>query len=517
MLRSLLALTALFFLMSCVHQAPSDTRSITLLFTNDLESAYEPVDAFWRDDMARIGGYAQLATLIKQQRALAPSALLLDAGDIFTGTIAKRTQGRIAFELMDAMGFEAMAIGNHEFEYGWEVLAEQMRQAPFHVLAANLRYRDTGRPFAKGSVILERDSVRIGVIGIIGRDAATALIPSNIAGLIVDDPIETTRKEVERLDPITDLIVVLTHQGATAPMQTNDEADPSVYRGNAANVALAGAVPGIDVILAGHTDAGTREPIQHPETGTLIMQTYGQGQHLGRLQLTVDGAGKIVDYEGTLLEVNADDLAADQEILSILAEVNARLPDLQEVLATAEHVISRRYYQESDLGNLFADLLRSATNTDVALMPSGALRKDLPAGPIRRVDLLDAFPFEDRVAVADMSGATLKRVLEQGLSLERGLLQVSGLTLEADMSAEPGSRLIRAQVGGQPLTDELRLRVSTVEIIAKGGDLYTSFLDAYTSDLQERTFAEVLEREIAAKSALQAPPPGRILQWSRTP
>ena len=188
-----------------------------------------------------------------------------------------------------------------------------------------------------------------------------------------------------------------------------------------------------------------------------------------------------------------------------------------EVIAENRSVLSRRYHAESDLGNLFADVLRQATGAQVALMQSGALRKDLPAGPIRRLDLLDAFPFEDRLAVAQLTGAALKAVLEQGLSLQRGLLQVSGLQIEADLSHPVGHRLLAVTLDGQPLSDDSTVTVSTVEIVAKGGDLYTSFLDAKSIKLLDWTYADVLEDGIKAlgdQGPIATPTRGRVLMES---
>ena len=196
-------------------------------------------------------------------------------------------------------------------------------------------------------------------------------------------------------------------------------------------------MPGIDVIFAGHTDAGTREPLVEPKHGTLIMQTFGQGQHLGYLRLALnppDGQPEVLDAQ--LLTVDSDALQPDQRVLQKLTDFRARYPALYEPAGRTTQHLARRYYLESDLGNLFADIVRNATATNVGLMPSGALRKDLPAGMVRRVDLLDAFPFEDRIASVTLTGAQLKAVLEQGLSLERGILQVSGVRACYDRCCE---------------------------------------------------------------------------------
>ncbi|MEM7452357.1 MAG: metallophosphatase, partial [Pseudomonadota bacterium] len=215
--------------------ALGDEQRVTIAFTNDFESAYDPVEAWWRDDIRRIGGIAELASLVNTLRETSETFFLFDAGDIFTGTLAQRTQGAVSFDLMALMDYDAMVIGNHEFEYGWEVLANQKNRVAFPVLGANLFYRGTEHPFAQPWAIIERDGVRVGVIGVMGQDAGTALIPAHIAGLEVRDPTAVIAPIVERLRAECDLVVLLAHQGQTAPMQTNDEADNTVQRGNEAN------------------------------------------------------------------------------------------------------------------------------------------------------------------------------------------------------------------------------------------------------------------------------------------
>jgi len=488
-------------------QPANDT--ITILFTNDFESAYEPTRAYWRNDMERIGGVAQLASLIADYRAKDPDLFLFDAGDIFTGSLAHLTQGEIAFELMRIMDYDAMSIGNHEFEFGWEELARQKQRATFPVLGANLSYRSSGEPYAPPYSIIERNGVRVGVIGVLGQDAATALIPRNIAGVVVSDPVQAVRKYVQLLRPEVDLIVVLTHQGPTAPMQTNDEAAPEVYRGNLENLALAAAVPGIDVLLAGHTDAGTPEALRDPVNGTLIMQTWGQGQHLGVLQLALDasniGSPKVTLLNSGLVPVNSDGLEADAEVNALLERYRAQHPSLYKPVGSLDKRASRKYYQESILGNLLADIVREHTATEIALVPSGALRKDLPAGELLRVDLQDMFPFEDRLAVVELSGQTLLAILEQGLSLERGLLQIAGLQITYDSAAPIGQRIISASTGGQPLDPQKNYRLATLEILARGGDSYVQFLAAKQVTLGKREFSEILFDYFAAQHAKGEP------------
>ena len=454
-------------------------KTITLLFTNDVESAYDPIPAFWIDDMEEIGGIAEMTTLIRELRLTEPNVFLFDSGDILTGALAKLTQGKLAFELMITMGYDAMAIGNHEFEYGHEVFAWQKNRAPFPVLGANFWYKDTDHPYAQAHAIIERGRVRIGVIGIMGQDAVTAIIPSFIAPLDVTDPVAAVQKSVGELRDQVDLIVVLTHQGKTAPMQTDAESDPRLQRDIDADIALAGAVEGIDVLLAGHADAGTPAPVVHEKTGTLIMQTYGQATHLGYLQLTLDGeTGEITDYDGRLIPVDPSKFAPDTKVLAKLEQYRSAYPEIKVKVGETALRMNRLYIEESDVGHLFADAFVEMAGTDIGFIHSGSLRKDLPAGDVRLVDLLDTYPFVDDVMVKEMSGEQIRRALEQSLTLERGLLQVSGLKLTYDLSQPEGQRLVTLERNDRPIANSDRLTVAAPGFVSEGGDMFDVFAEA---------------------------------------
>lgn len=488
-----------------------DPLPVTILFTNDIESAFDPTPAYWRSDLELIGGVAQLATLIEVQRATEPNVFLFDSGDIFTGTLSKLTRGELPFELMLTMGYDAMCIGNHEFEYGWETFATLKNRVSFPVLGANLFYKGTQIPYTQPYTVFERNGIRLAVIGILGQDAATALIPSNIAGVDVLDPIPILTRLVPELRQDVDLVVLLTHQGDTAPMQTDDEWRPEIQRDITADRYVAGKVPGIDVLLGGHADAGTRTPVVHPVTGTIIMQTFGQAQHLGVLQLQLNRMTRQIErFEGKLLDVDSNKLRPNETVWTKLKTYRNQFPEMLKPVGRTTQRINRQYNQESDLGNLFADILRSHTGADIGLMPSGALRKDLPKGPVTRMDLLDAFPFTDRIAIVELTGRTLRNIVEQGLSLERGMLQVSGMTVTYDPGAQALNRAIEIKVAGVVLSDSSRYQVATIEILAAGGDRYEQFNEALQVSYVESTYADALQQYFASVGVVELPPRGRL-------
>ena len=490
--------------------ADGDDVVVTLLFTNDMESAYEPVPAWWRDDLGHIGGIAELTTLIRKIRREEPNVFLFDSGDIFTGALSKETDGALMFEFMITMGYDAMAVGNHEFDYGQDIFEWQKNRAPFPVLSTNLYYKDSDHPFAQRHAILERDGIRIGVVGSIGQDAAwTATAPGSMERLDVLDPSETMQRSVDAIRDDVDLVVALTHQGHTAPMQTDAEADPRLDRDIDADIALAGEVKGLDVLFGGHADAGTWAPVVQPETGTLIMQTFGQATYLGYLQLTLDGeTGGIIAYEGRLIPVDSDNLEPDPVIEAKYQAYRAAFPQLTEVVGRTEARLNRRYFDESDLGNLLADISVELTGADIALIHPGTIRKDIPAGEVEIVDILDTNPFVDPIVVQEVSGEQLFAIMEQSFTLLRGLLQVSGLEVEYDTSKPERERLVSLRHEGEDVQPDDVFKVATPQIIARGGDHFDEFL-ATTQLESTRPLGELTIEYFRKHGTIPVPARGR--------
>lgn len=508
-------LFALSFLVLGIVKTAASEQTVTLIFTNDVESVYDPIEAFWLDDMEMIGGIAEMTTLINELRETKPNVFLFDSGDIFTGALAKLTQGELAFELMITMGYDAMAIGNHEFEYGHEAFAWQKNRAPFPVLGANFFYKNTNIPYAQAHAVIERDGIRIGVIGIMGQDAVSAINPTFIAPLDVTDPVVAVQKSIDELRDEVDLIVLLAHQGKTAPMQTDAESDPRLQRDIDADIFLAGAVQGADVLFAGHADAGTPSAVVHPKTGTLIMQTYGQGTHLGYLQLTLDEETKAIkSHDSKLIPVDPTKWGPDQKVAAKLEQYRSKYPELFKVVGRTEAVFARRYIEESDVGNLFTDAFIEVTGADMAFIHSGGLRKDIPGGDVRRVDILDVHPFVSPLVVKSMSGDQIRRAIEQSLTLERGLLQVSGLEIRYDLSKPIGKRLVSLELNGQAISSSKMYSVAAPSFLARGGDLYIAFAESEPV----KTFGQVTDIMIdylGQRKTVSTPKRGRQIDLSK--
>ena len=471
-------LTKLIFLSSLlIHSDESTTKEIVILHTNDIESVYEPIQAVWRDDIELIGGISHLASLIDDVRASEEVSFLVDAGDIYTGALSKKTKGKLPFDLYNAMGYDALNIGNHEFEYNWEPLVEIIPRANFPVLNANIFIEKTGELIAQPYTVLEKSEVKIGVIGVMGIDAFyNTMAPFHRTGLSIKDPTLTAQYWADKIRNDVDMIVVLTHQNKTAPMQTNKESDPSVQRGFEEDYLMAGELRGVDAIFGGHSDNGLLQPVKHPETGTVIGLTFGQGMHLGYTKFIVNTEQHSVLFkEGYLIPVDSKKYPAAERTSKLINQYRAQYPELLEVIANMKQPAMRLYNQESTIGNLLTDFMRSASKSDIAFLNSGAIRADLNAGPVTLEQLINVYPFPDNLTVVELSGKQVKELIEYSLTLPYGVGQISGLKIQFDSIQPKMQRLVSIQLGNTELVDTQKYTVSTSAYVAKGGDGYTVF------------------------------------------
>tara|TARA_Y100000746_G_C15456455_1_gene429473 strand:- start:655 stop:2199 length:1545 start_codon:yes stop_codon:yes gene_type:complete len=513
MIRLALAFLLLFACFSNAQE--SSKKEIVLLHTNDIESVYEPIPATWRDDMELIGGISHLATLIRDVRESEDISFLVDAGDIFTGALSKKSEGKLPFDLYSAMNYDTLTLGNHEFEYGWERLVETIPRANFPVLNANIVHQDSGELIAQPYTILNRNGVKVGVIGVMGIDAFYNTMASfHRTGLTIKDPTETAQYWADIIRDEVNIIVVLTHQNRTAPMQTNKESDPSVQRGFDEDYAMAGNLKGVDVIFGGHSDNGLQEPVIHPDTGTVIGLTFGQGMHLGYTKFKIDTQKHDVEFiEGYLIPVNSKQLLEDKQTATLIKDYRKIYPELLEVLAVVSEPLMRKYNEESSIGNLLTDYMREAAQSDIAFLNSGAIRADFNAGDVTLEQLINVYPFKDNLTIIELTGNQIKELVEYSLTLPYGIGQISGLQINYDSTQDMMNRVIDIKVNGNELIDNKKYTVSVSGYLAKGGDGYRVFPEGrFISD--DKPFQDALYEEFKKAKIIESPAPGRLIDIS---
>lgn len=480
----LLSLVTVLVINSCLPSGKPEF-ALRLLHTNDHHAHLEAVAV----DESELGGILQRKTLIDQLRATQAKTeplLLLDAGDIFQGTLYfNKYLGKADLDFYNALNYDASGVGNHEFDRGSSVLAEFLQNSNFPFLSANIEVAENS-PLA-GLIepwkIFDLNGEKLGIFGLTTQETSVLSNPGD--DVTFTDPIVAAKTAVSELKSQgVNKIIALTHIGFHVDKE------------------LARQVDDIDVIIGGHSHTplgdmpNATEPYpvveQAPNGQTvLLVSDWEWGKYLGDIRVSFNGTGEVVSWEGTPHPVNVS-LNPDPTFATKLEKYAAPVKQLEqqvigetEVMLDAERIAIRT--GETNLGNLIADALLAKTRRDgsqVAIVNSGGIRASIPEGEITVASVLEVLPFGNTVARADLTGAQLKEALEHGVSeVEQGsgrFPQVAGLRFVWNLSAQTGSRIVEVQVADgsdrfEPLDPDATYRVVTNSFLLNGGDDYSIF------------------------------------------
>jgi 5'-nucleotidase/UDP-sugar diphosphatase len=447
----------LFLLSSCNVYAGQSV--IRILYMNDFHGFAEPYKSPGSDEL--LGGISYLAAKVDKLRDEKPS-LLLAAGDMIEGNIwANLFQGQSVIDLMNEMRFDAMVVGNHEFDFGQDVLKKRISEATFPVLGANVEGLDALKPY----VIKKAAGIKIAIIGVVTDETPISTNPQNVIGLSFLSPEETVRKYIAQLKNRADIIIVLSHIGYHADR------------------ALAERVKGVDVIIGGHSHTEILSPVVVGKT--IIVQAWEHAKTLGVLDLTVEDR-KIVKFDGHLELIKPD--GEDAHVRAIVAEYEGRIGrHLNTVIGNTctdldGENASRR---ETNFGDLITDIIRGTSGADIAIINGGSIRASIAKGEIRARDIYTALPFDNYIVAVRLTGKQIREALEHGVSATEGgpgrFPQVSGLRFSYSPSLKKGARVREIFVAGKPIEPAREYIVATNDFLAAGGDGYRVFKEAVES------------------------------------
>jgi 5'-nucleotidase/UDP-sugar diphosphatase len=468
----------LFFQLSFVQSAVAQEKKLNVLYTNDLHAHFEPFIVPWVDKKRPVGGFANIATLVRREKAANPHTVYFDAGDFFAGPyVSSLTKGEAVIDAMNYLGLDAACAGNHEFDYGWKNALEQFKKAKFPLLNGNIFLKGTDKLHWNNPYLIKNvNGIRLGVIGLHGKFAFYDTISDEmIKGVEARDEEVYLKKYIEELKDKTDLIILLIHQGIPGTQSSEGERD--VARNHQRDIELAQNVPGIDLMITGHPHSGTPEPVI--SNGTIIVSTDAYTIELGKLEITYDGKkDKITAYKNHFNYLFDDEVPDDPKMVEVIKKWKDKLKTItEEKVTTTTEPLTRSYGEESVMGNMVADaILNAHPEFDFAVTNSGGLRQDIDAGPVTVGELISAFPFPNTVVQLEMKGSDLRKMFEHGASLTNGILQVSkGVEMTYDESKPVGSRVIRCNIKGVPLDDNRTYKILTANFLADGGDGFLVF------------------------------------------
>lgn len=451
---------------------------VTLLHVNDVYQI-SPLDKGTR------GGLARLATLKKRIQADSPHTFLTLGGDTLSPSVASNAfRGEQMIATWNAAGLDFAVLGNHEFDFGPDILKTRMQESRFTWLAANVRDKSNSAllPHTLSEDLRSIGSIKVGFLGVITTSTAQSSNPG--PQLRFDDAIVEARRAAGRLRAKgASIVVALTHLDMAEDRKL-------------AELGIA------DVILGGHD----HELMQTLVGRTPIFKAGSDARFAARIDLFVDTTTRRVTHmDWQILPIDAG-LTEDPETAQVVAHFENRLSGLLDKPA-GESAVALDARQESNrsgetnLGNWLADIYRLRTQADVALVNGGSIRSNtrFPAGKLSRRDILSILPFENPILKLKVTGKVLREALEHGLSQvaeskESGRFpQVSGLRYSYRPSNPSGARLVSVTINGQPLDDAQTYSLAVNGYMARGGDGYQMLKDQPFLIAPENALSETAE------------------------
>ena len=522
--RKLFCVLVLVVLLVGVAGAQDDVFELTIMHTNDVHGHHEP-------QRNGDGGAARQATVVHQIRDEVDNHLLLDGGDRFTGTLFHvQYRGQDSVQIMNAIGYDAMALGNHEFDDGSEVLAAFVKGLNFPALSANTDFSED--PVLAGlvepSVILEVGGEQVGIIGLVTPETDILAKPSEY--LVFEyDLIGVTQEQVDKLAAEgVNKIILVTHIGYGADLE------------------VAQGVSGVDIVVGGHTNtflsntysdaSGEYPTVVESASGepVLVVQASTKTVYLGRLDVEFDADGLVSDWDGDAILLSRY-ISPDPDLSDLIAGLAVPIAELSAKpvgeSAVALTGTSPRLcrIEECLLGNVISDAVLEDSGVDIVFQNGGGIRADIDEGEVTLGEVLTVLPFGNLISTFELSGADVTAVLENSVSriqLDENnnpsldgasgrFMQVAGLRYTFDATQEVGSRIVSVDVmqDGEyvALDADAIYSVATNDFIRAGGDGYSVLAEnAINPYDQGRPLDQVVADYIAANSPISAMLEGRI-------
>ncbi len=508
---------------------------LTVLHINDMHSRVDEISRFNTncspsdaEESNCFGGAARLATAIRERRAALEEAgipsVTLDAGDQSQGTLYYTTYGgRAEVQMMNAIGFDAMTLGNHEFNRGPESLARMIDEADFPIVSGNVKVTEGAALDGRiaDHLIIEREGARIGILGVTTPD--TVFLSSPGDDVSFQDDIEHLTEAVAALKAQdVHKILVLSHVGYVRDLQ------------------IAAAVDGISAIIGGHSHTlmsnsvdGAVEYaalVESPSGRAVpIMQAFAFSRFLGEVELEFGDDGAVIAANGDTVLLDASfepaaDIEALIEPLRAPIEEMTRRP-VAELAADIDGSRETCRAQECEMGNTVADAMVAEVahqGIRIALANGGGLRASMGAGTASLGDVLTVLPFQNTLYTLEVTGETLVAALEHGVNgVEEGagrFPQVAGVRFKLDLRVAPNEgRVSEVEVMGEdgwaPIDMGATYGLVTNNFMAGGGDGYAMLreggMNGYDTAID---LAEVLARFLSDNEPFAPVIDGRILQ-----
>lgn len=477
-----------------------DSLHVVLLHTNDVHGQVQPRPATWldRDDPPSIGGLPRIAAYVTEVRREAEAegagVLLVDGGDWFQGTPEGLIEsGQAYLHAVSKVGYDGMAVGNHEFDHGVPPLARMIAGFELPALSANVYLEEGGErvPWCRPWRVVEVAGLRVGIVGLV-TPTTPSITHRDASALHFQDPGEALAAARAELGDGVDWVLPITHLGVQGDRR------------------LAKAHPDLPVIVGGHSHTYLKDGVLQGDT--LILQSGSKGSAVGRLDLWFDAETRELERTSYRLVDLLEEPAADMRNAELdeICEALVRQSEeaMGEVVGELLEPLVRdfRRTRSSPAGNLITDVMRASLEADLAVQNRGGIRCDLDKGPVTRRHLFELQPFGNHAVLLEVSGADLLGLLRASVegTAHTGL-EVSGATVLWREDEDGDAVLVGLEVGGEPVDAERDYRLATNNFLAGGGDGYDLLKEQRVVREDPRLLRELLEAHFRAVERVELP------------
>lgn len=448
----------------------SDYKRIDVLSTNDFHGKVQAGDE---------PGAAKLMGIINHYRSGNPDGtFLVDGGDSFQGTpISNLNDGAPVIKFMNSANYVAQAIGNHEFDWGIEKVKYFDQKTDFPLMAANIVDKETGErvDWATPSKMVTVDGIDIGLIGIATPETRGTTMPSHIEDIKFVDPAATINEWSAKLKAEgADMIIVVSHMPGTMNYDSGEVSGELVETARLVNV---------DGIVGGHSHHAVNAIVNNNP----IVEAGNHGRYLGNLRYFVSNENGEIYNANPMVHPVKDSvlgMAKSQPIQNMIDSYAKSLEkQMSQTVITTDQKLVSKYNDISKIGALTTDAMTNVASADISFQNPGGLRIDIPAGNVTVGHLYELLPFGNSIVKAEMTGEQIVKILEQSLTLDKGMLQHTGLVVKYDMDKEKYNRVVEVTLpDGTPLQMDKKYTVATNNFLAEGGDGFKTFTEVNFTD-----------------------------------
>jgi 2',3'-cyclic-nucleotide 2'-phosphodiesterase (5'-nucleotidase family) len=464
-----------------VRVSTADSTLLRVLTTSDLHGQLEPRVWDWSQGRP-VGGVAALKPWLDSlTRACGCASVRLDAGDEMQGTaLSNATFGRGTIDAMNALGIDAAAIGNHEFDWSLDTLRARMSQAKYPFLSANItNSAGTARPeWATPWKLVTKNGVRIAVIGLTTTETPTSTASRNIQGLAFGNGAQAVKRYLPEARAAADYVIVVAHVGAVCDSGTGG-GNTAACHGEILDVANQLDSGSVDLIVAGHTHLRVNTVVH----GIPIVEAQSSGRSIGVVDFVRVGGRREVRVQ--LVTPYADQMRPDVALTDALNRQQQALRNITERVVARLKVPLKRAGDEYGLGRLIADGQRAAGRADMAIMNNGGIRADLPEGAVTWGQVYQVQPFQNRLQRLTVKGSVLQDALEQCVAGQDHVpdCHVAGAEVWYDPRKESGKRVSRVRIGAKDIESSRAYTLVVSDFMSTGGSGFRMLVGSPREDL----------------------------------